>query len=495
MNLRGILCLAFAVAGAAAPGAEPKQPEAAPPPAPLQVWSNSKPVADIVELKEAAKGVAYILLGKDGKPFRSLRPDIIGARTVLGLPPQSTVQAWQASELAKRTDTPFAASAKWGAWPAIYVGPYAELPREIATDTPREVTPWRDSVALFRAYPEGPIEVVVRVRNGGTSVWKQPRVRLFAPDSWQVTPAVAPLVPFDAKKPSKNIEPMVTGIASFTVTIPRNATLNQASPLFAFLRFNVGKQEVTVQNSIDVRVLEPIERRYGMDEEGRRFVVHLINRFKPANIGSPVVEVRQPSGADWGLVQPAIEPLQHDRDAVTVLTKRANPPDPFGIPVVVTLNGLRMGYTPTVSASIALGKDGKDRGITISGKERPAASAGDDGLVLAGTPTATLSLDVTDRFAVSDPKQWVSPTWVTVSMADAGQGRIRLEYDAYGTEGTVVAADIPLPAPTGETLSFLLPDARFQGHLANKPDIRIVVTGRAVIREVRATKWNPLKSR
>lgn len=490
MDLRGILSLAFAVA-AAAHGAETKQPEA--PPAPLQVWSNPKPVADIAELKEVPKGVAYILLGKDGKPFRSLRPDVIGARTVLGLPPRSTVQAWQASELAKRTDTPFAASAKWGAWPAIYVGPYAELPREVAADAPREVTPWRESIALYRAYPEGPIEVVVRVRNGGTGVWKQPRVKLFAPDSWKVTPAVAPLTALDAVKPTKNIAPMVTGVASFTVTIPRNATLNQVSPLFAFLRFAVGKQEVTVQNSIDVRVLEPIERRYGMDEEGRKFAVHLINRFKPANIGSPVVEVRQPSGADWGLVQPAIEPLQHDRDAVTVLTKRANPPDPFGIPVVVTLNGLRMGYTPTVSASITLGRNGRARGITVAGAQPDGTE--DDGVVLAGTPTASLSLDVTDRFAVSDPKQWVSPTWVTVSMADPGQGRIRLEYDAFGAEGAVIAADIPLPAPTGETLSFLLPDARFQGNLADRADIRIVVTGKATIREVRATKWNPLKSR
>jgi hypothetical protein len=269
--------------------------------------------------------------------------------------------------------------------------------------------------------------------------------------------------------------------------------------MVAFLRFGVSGTPVTVQNSVVVTLEDPVERHYAMTEKGDKFIVRLTSHFAPAAVGTANVEVRKPAGSTWAATQPDPVEVKEDVDAKSTLTGLVAPARQIAVPVVVTLNGYRMGYTPVVCA--VADYDGPDGDQSL--KRPPAGSSptalNPDGLSFAdvGATDHYLGLDVPEKFAVSDPAVFVSPTWVTVDLVSDGANRIRLEYDAWGATKPTVAGDLPVSAPPGsaETFSFLIPDARFSNSLPGKADLRLVISGgNARIKKISVTKWNPLKA-
>jgi hypothetical protein len=290
----------------------------------------------------------------------------------------------------------------------------------------------------------------------------------------------------------------MTGTATFTVRIPESADAGLPYPLFAFLKFNARGETLTVQNSVDVSVEQPIMQRYAMSEDGTRFVVRLINRFAPAALGAPAVDVRAPAVTGWKITPPKPVNVAGDVDATAVVT-----PGPAGdaavrVPVTVTLNGLRMQQTPMIYAAArfagaAPAEDGVSRVVEAGS---PVTITADGACFPPGTTEHALAFNVDDAFPVSDPQRFVSPTWITVRLNNRGATRARLEYDAWGSDAPTVAADTPLEGGAGPlTLSFLLADARFQGRLPGGADFRLALTGDACVESISVAKWNPLKSK
>lgn len=478
-------------------------------PAPISAWPNPGAVPMAAEARNPPKDALMVQLGRDGRPYRILTPLQTQDGWRVDAPPRSEVQLWDREAVADQPNNPFATAARWHAVPRIVVGP--PLPLDEATGPDRMPPAWSILSGAYRAFPEGNIPVTVYVSNTGAGAWNRPRVRLFAPEGWTVTPEVAEVVSEARTAPRENapsitqgrrgvLPPTMTGAAHFTVRIPKRTMVPSTAPLVAFLRFEAGRQPITVQNSVDVRVVEPIDRRYAMNEQGTRFLVHLQNRFAPMILGTPAVEVRRPTGADWEVRAP--EPVEVGRnvDAVAPVTMpdtQRLPHDQVAVPVVVTLNGYRMGYTPTVHAvaRYGAGVDGRaaERGLTHRPDLGPAQIT-DAGLCPAsGEEPRTLAFDVTDRFAVSEPREFMSPTWVTVTLQNRGATRIRLEYDAWGFEAPVVAADQPLSASAGaQRLTFLLPDARFRPPTPNRAGLVLFTFGGDVcIESIAASKWKP----
>jgi hypothetical protein len=463
-------------------------------------WTNSGTETLEIAASPAPKGPVVLEIGPDGRPVRALPFHETATGLIIPAPPRAKVELWSRSELISDKEEAFARAAQYGAFPRIAIGPVVvnALPDPAH---PREVPAWQNAPGRFRAYPVGALPVSVRVRNDGAIVWKAPRVRLFAPDNWAVAPAVAPLV--DGKgQPLKVLKPGMSALTAFTARIPSGAALGTPSTLVAFLRFEAGGKPVTVHNNIEVTLQDPIDRRYAMTEKGDRFAVRLINRFKPAGLGTATVEVRKPVGTAWVISPP--DPVlikgdaEEDPDARAGIAGLAAPSDQIAVPVVVTLNGYRMGYTPVVCATANYAGALSEKGLKRLAAGSPT-SLDTGGLSFADAAAGEhiLSLDVPDKFAVSDPVDCVSPTWVTVGLTNIGATRIRLEYDAWGATKPTVAGDMPIAAVRGEdeTFSFLLPDARFAGALPGKADLRLIVSGgNATIRKISVTKWNPLKS-
>ncbi|HEY3267561.1 MAG TPA: hypothetical protein VGM37_11580 [Armatimonadota bacterium] len=502
------LALALVCLPAAAQNKAPKQAKPAPPPpAPLREWTNAGDAALEVSM-DGPKDAVLVELGRQRRPYRILPSGVQSGQLRFTVPPGATAQAWSREALAAQKTGAFSTAARMGAFPEIIVGTVVVTPGKGLTAT--DHTPaWQSSPGRYRAYPGGGLPVAVTVRNEGKFMWKRPRVRLFAPDNWTVSPATAdissPLI--KAPKPgAKNasvtgLAPGMEGVAIFTVTLPKGATMGSTSPLAAFLRFEAVGQTVTVQNNVDVTAQEPIERRYAMTEDGGKFIVRLINRFAPTPLGAPKVEVRQPAGTTWNVTSPKPEQVQDDADAIAEVKTPPPGDDQIGVPVVVTLNDYRMGYTPVVYATARYG----------SSVEANSREKGLRWLKAAGTPFApfaegmcahlssstqnTLAFEVAEKFAVSDPAIFVSPTWVTVTLIAGNATRARLEYDAFGSPEPTVAGDIPVENQAGEqTLTFLLPDARFQGGLPGKADFRLIFSGDPCVTRVTVSKWNPTKA-
>jgi hypothetical protein len=254
---------------------------------------------------------------------------------------------------------------------------------------------------------------------------------------------------------------------------------------------------VTVQNSVEVKVEPPIARSYGMNEAGTRFVVRMSNRFAPAALGAPTVEIRPPSNASWTVAAPALRAALATADATAAVTIPPPGDESIRVPVVVTLNGYRMGQTPMVYAVARYGdEDSKEDGIARRLGAGVGAEVTKDGLCLQPSADAgrTVAFDVDPAFAVSDPARYVSPCWVTLTLEKRGATRLRLEYDAWGSDKPAIAADTPLTATPGPvTLSFLLPDARFLSGSPGGEDLRLTVFGGdACLQKISVAKWNPL---
>lgn len=463
-------------------------------------WTNSGTETLDIAASPIPKGPVVLEIGSNGRPIRALPFQETADGLVISAPPHSKVQLWTRAELTSDKEPAFSRAAEYGAFPRIAIGPVFVEPTSDVRH-PREAPSWQNAPGRFRAYPEGTLPVSVRVRNDGPTPWKAPRVRLYAPDNWIINPAVAPLV--DGKGlPVKVLKPGMSALTAFTVRIPSQASLGVPSPLVAFLRFDAAGAPVTVHNSIDVTLKDPIDRRYAMTEKGDRFAVRLINRFKPAGLGTATVEVRKPVGTDWVVAPP--DPViikahvQDDPDARAGIAGLTAPSDQIGVPVVVTLNGYRMGYTPVVCVVAQYAGTLSEKGLTRLATGSPT-SLDAAGLSFADTTAGdhTLALDVPDKFAVSDPAECVSPTWVTVDLTNNGATRVRLEYDAWDATKPTVAADMPVTAVKGEneTFSFLVPDARFAGKLPGNADLKLILSGgNATIRKISVTKWNPLKA-
>jgi hypothetical protein len=410
------------------------------------------------------------------------------------------VELWDRPALATQM-TPFGNAARWGAIPRITVGPVFP-----ALDPRVEVTPWSDAAGHFRAYPNAGLTVSVKVRNDGVGLWTHPRVELFAPDNWQVSPAVAEVVSPTLAGPSVEapsissgtrgvLPPTVTGTATFTVRIPDTARGGLPYPLIAFLKFNARGETLTVQNSVDISVEQPITQRYAMSEDGSKFVIRLINRFAPAALGAPTVEVGAPANAGWKMTPPKPVNVAADVDATALVTPGAAGDAAVRIPVAVTLNGLRMDQTPMIYAAARFaGASPREDGIAPVEDAASSVSITAGGACFPPGGEHALAFDVDPAFPVSDPRQFVSPTWVTVRLNNRGATRGRLEYDAWGSDAPTVAADTPLESGSGPlTLSFLLPDARFEGKLPGGTDLRLVLAGDACVESISVAKWNPLK--
>lgn len=500
MWFRLLPVLILAVSPALAAGT-PKSAAVDTPYRPL-TWTNStnRSVKYDVTAEQAAalKGgePVVVQLGRNDAPYRFWAP--VGTKDAfqVTVPPNSKVELWSRAELAKHPNHQYAQAARHGALPIVVLGPYAEEAGKTA-DAPRtEIAPWRTGPASFRAYPMGKIPVTVRITNDGTTNWSKPRARLFVPENWKVEPVVADIKTVEGKSLSKGIlKRKQTGIASFTVTAPKGTILGLESPVFGFVRFNIGKKSITVRNSVDAVMQEPIVRRYAMDEKGSRFIVRLINPFAPAKLGTPTVEVRRPSGADWTVEAPKPVEVQKDTSAIAPVSRTGSTPGQVAVPVVVTLNDFRMGYTPVVQAAWRSGtRRSESGGLVRIGESREGPAGPPDGLLPEAVGNSrVIAFTVPARFAVSDPNEFVSPTWVTVKAVVKDANRVRLEYDAYDTKRPSIAGDYELlSSDDTQTLSFLLADAAFQKRLEAGADLRLVFDGgEAYVREVKVSKWNP----
>jgi len=482
-------------------------------PEPAATWTNTGDAAMPVDVTEAPEDPVYVQLGRGDRPYRILFPRKAGGGARLEVPPGVTVQAWNRKEFASLYNNPFGTAAQWAAFPQIVVGPFT-----LATgDAPGhyiETPAWTEASGRYRAFAEAEFPVTVHVHNTGIGAWNRPRVRLFAPEGWTVTPEVADVIS-PAKKVASEDAPSITqgergvlppslvGTAAFTVRIPRRTVTGSTAPVVAFLRYEAGGKVVTVQNSVDVTLREPIERRYAMNEPGDRFIVRLINRFTPLALGTPSVEVRRPAGASWTVTPPEpVEVLAYADAAagVKMAPSDVSPVEQVAVPVVVTLNGLRMGYTPTVYTAAAYGTSYPDRalerGVSLLREAHPVQLTETGVCPAAAEGERPLAFDVVDRFAVSEPAQLLSPTWVTLTFENRGATRLRLEYDAWGSDAPAVAADGPLTAQAGSvTRSFLLPDARFANRLPGRADLVVTTFGGDIcLQKVSVSKWNPLKA-
>lgn len=463
-------------------------------------WTNSGTETLEIAASPAPMGPVVLEIGSNGRPLRALPFQETAAGLLISAPPHARIQLWTRTELTASKDEAFARAAQYGAFPRIAVGPVLVEPLADPLH-PTQSPAWQIAPGRFRAYPEGTLPVSVRVRNDGATSWKAPRVRLFAPDNWAVSPAVAALVDGRGQL-VKVLKPGMSALTAFTVRIPSQATLGVSSPLVAFLRFDAAGAPVTVHNNIEVTLQDPIDRRYAMTEKGHRFAVRLINRFKPAGLGTPTVEVRKPAGTDWIVTPPDPVTLNahalNDLDAKAAIAGLTAPTDQIAVPVIVTLNGYRMGYTPVICVVATYAGTPSEKGLKRLATGSPT-SLDTNGLTFADATASEhiLALDVPEKFAVSDPAECVSPTWVTVDLSNNGATRIRLEYDAWDATKPTVAGDMPMAAVKGEdeTFSFLIPDARFAGKLPGNADLRLVLTGgNATIRKISVTKWNPLKA-
>ncbi|HOC30986.1 MAG TPA: hypothetical protein PKK84_01940 [Armatimonadota bacterium] len=465
-------------------------------------WTNNtnRSVQHDITAEQAAvmKGgePVVVQLGRNDAPYRFWAPLRTKEAFQVTVPPNSKVELWSRAELAKHPNHQYAQAARHGALPIVVLGPYAEEAGKTA-DAPRtEIAPWRTGPASFRSYPMGKIPVTVRITNDGTSNWSKPRARLFVPENWKVEPVVADIKTVEGKSLSKGVlKRKQTGIASFTVTAPKGTILGLESPVFAFVRFNLGKNSVTVRNSVDAVMQEPIVRRYAMDEKGSRFIVRLINPFAPAKLGTPTVEVRRPSGTEWTVEAPKPVEVQKDISAIAPVNRIGSTPGQVAVPVVVTLNDFRMGYTPVVQAAWRSGaRRSESGGLVRIGESQDGPAGSPDGLLPETVGNSrVMAFTVPARFAVSDPNEFVSPTWVTVKAVLKGANRVRLEYDAYDTKRPSIAGDYEvLSSDEPQTLSFLLADAAFQKRLEAGADLRLVFDGgEAYVREVKVSKWNP----
>lgn len=459
-------------------------------------WTNSTDTPTEIAVSPSPKKPVVLEIGNDGRPLRALAFSETKSGITLSVPPGAKVELWSRAELAGAKDEVYATAARYGAFPRINIGPIL-VDRVTDPLHPTQSAAWEKVPARFRAYPEGPLPISVTVRNDGATAWKNPRVRLFVPDDWNVSPGVASFVN-SAGKPVGAIAPGASALAAFTVRIPGGTQQAVAIPVVAFLRFNASGAAVTVQNNVVVTVEDPVERHYAMTEKGDKFIVRLTSHFAPTPIGTAFVEVRKPAGSTWEVTKPDSVDVKEDVDAKAAIGGLETPKSQIAVPVVVTLNGYRMGYTPVVCAVAAYDVRDGEQGV----KRLPAGSSptalNADGLSFAdaGTSDHYLGLDVPEKFAVSDPAVFVSPTWVTVDLISDGAKRIRLEYDAWNATKPTIAGDIPISVPAGsaETYSFLLPDALFANSLPGKADLRVIISGGSVkIKKISVTKWNPLK--
>lgn len=482
MSIRVLLFLALLAPGAIA---APKE------------WSNTTETPTEIDVSPSPKKPVVLELGNDGRPLRALAFTETKSGITVSVPPGAKVQLWSRSELAGAKDEVYATAARYGAFPRINIGPIL-VDRVTDPLHPTQSAAWEKVPARFRAYPEGPLPISVSVRNDGSTSWKSPRVRLFAPDDWVISPAVAPLVT-GAGKPLGSLAPGASALAAFTVRIPGSTLQGAPIPVVAFLRFTAAGAPVTVQNNVVVTIEDPVDRHYAMTEKGDAFIVRLTNHFAPSAIGTAFVEVRKPAGSTWTVTKPDSVDVKDDVDAKAPIAGLEPPTKQLAVPVVVTLNGYRMGYTPVVCAVAEYDVPDGESGLKRLPYGSSPTALSPDGLSFAA-PGATeqfLSLDVPEKFAVADPSVFVSPTWVTVDLTSDGAKRIRLEYDAWNATKPSVAGDMPISVAAGaeETFSFLIPDARFTNSLPGGADLRLGISGgNAKIKKISVTKWNPLKA-
>lgn len=464
---------------------------------PAAQWVNSTEVPDTITVSAPPQQPILLQTAANGRPFRILPTTLVAGKIRLSLPPHSTAEMWNRPDLAKEM-TPFGTAARWGALPHIAIGPTYPDPG----DEDAEIAPWSSSSGSFRAYPNADLSVTVSVRNDGLGLWTHPRVELMAPDNWTVTPKVADVLSMQKKAASPDapsisagqsgvLPPTVTGVARFTVRIPESARADMSWPLIAFLRFNTVGETLTVQNSVDVRVEQPVALSFGMNEAGTKFVTAIRNRFVPAALGKASVHVSSPDGAAWANTQPEAVEVESRANAVAEIGSPASHGESLRPPVSVSVAGSVVHGTPVIYAvAVYAGPSAREDGVrVVSG----GVEHSDSGLAFAGLGRERmLTFDVARDFAVADPTTFVSPTWISVSMENRGATRARLEYDAFGTSTPSVAADVPIAISNGPVaLSFLLPDARFAGTLPGGGDFTLVLNGDATLSQVTVSKWNP----
>lgn len=463
--------------------------------APAARWINDGGAPMPVVAKDAPKQPVFLQVGPNGRPFRILpaTPGTDGLH--LDIPPHARVELWDRPELAHQM-TPFGTAARWGALPGIVVGP--TIP--VAGQPGAETAPWSTAAGRFRAYPNGEISLSVTVRNDGLGLWTHPRVEIFAPEDWTVTPKVAEALSHQRTAPSAGapsvsagqrgvLPPTVTGTATFTIRIPETVERGLPYPIIAFLRFNTVGETLTVQNSVDVTVEPPVALRYGMNEAGTRFVTRIENRFAPAVLGDATVTVSPPEGSGWKVTQAGPVSVAKDVSATAETAPAPMTDKSLRMTVTTKVAGSMLAESPMIFAVARYdGRAALEEGV----RALPGGAASEAGLGFpAGGAERALGFDVDADFAVSDPATFVSPTWVTVALENRGATRARLEYDAFGSAAPAVAGDVPITNTQGRaTLTFLLPDARFEGNLPGGGDLRLVLNGDAAVARIAVSKWN-----